>query len=219
MSFDGLVNELSAAFLLGIGAGGGCLAHCGPAVMPIALCGNGRRMRLAAAFFAARLCGYALVAAVVALLGGIFGGAGFFSPVFEGALMVVLSLVLLRYGLKMHKGECGACDREKGREAFDDFRKNRAAYAAQSGFLTGLGYCAPMMALVVSGVANGSALGAVLSFTGFFAGTTAILLPLFIFGYAFGNRPIVAQIGFLCAMGAAALYFVQGILTIVISEV
>jgi sulfite exporter TauE/SafE len=219
VSLDEDVNELSSAFLLGIGAGGGCLAHCGPAVAPIALCGGARRLRLAGAFFAARLCGYALVAAAVILAQAALGATVRINPVIEGAVMIVLALVLVRYGLNLRKAECGVCDREKGREAFDEFRKHRLTFAAQSGFLTGLGTCAPLLTLVLSGLVSGSAWGAATSFIGFFAGTTAILLPLFLFGYAAGNRPIVQKIGLMCAFAAAGLYFLQGLLTIVTAEV
>jgi hypothetical protein len=169
--------------------------------------------------FRGEVVGYALVAAAVIVAGELFGSAGGINPVFEGAVMIVLALVLLQYGLKMRKAECAECDHDGGREAFGSFKKNGVVFAAQSGFLTGLGYCAPMMTLIVSGLVGGSAAGAALSFAGFFAGTSAILLPLFVFGYAAGNRPIVTKIGFFCALAASALYFFQGILTIVISEV
>ena len=83
-------------FLLGLGAGGGCLAHCGQALLPMLLCERQRRLRLAAAFLAARLGGYCLVALAVFLVGRLAGANGFaWSPLLEGLVFIALGLYLM----------------------------------------------------------------------------------------------------------------------------
>ena len=202
-------------FLLGLSVGGGCLTHCGPVLLPMLLCEERRRWRLAAAFLAARLGGYVLVALMIYLVGRMADGAGFSfkSPLVEGILFVLLGLYLIRYSLNVKREGCGtgACAADN-KAAFGRFRNGGMRFAAQTGFLTGLGYCAPMIALVAEGIQKSSLAGTVGSFLSFYLGTTAILVPLFIGGFACGGRTAtIRQIGFLCGMAAAALYLFQGL--------
>jgi hypothetical protein len=186
------------------------------------LCERQRRLRLAAAFLAARLGGYCLVALAVFLVGRLAGANGFaWSPLLEGLVFIALGLYLGRYSLLVKREECGStsCNPADGRKAFAGFRDGGVRFAARTGFLTGLGYCAPMMALVAEGLRQSSLVGTLGEFLGFYLGTTAVLVPLFLGGFACGGRSAtVRKIGFLCGMAAAALYLFQGV-TLVILEI
>jgi hypothetical protein len=205
-------------FLLGLSLGGGCLTHCGPVLLPMLLCEGARRLRLAAAFLAARLCGYALVAAAVWAFGRFAGAAALFNSRFFGAAVeLLLGAYLLVYSLRAKKTTCGEdCAAGGGKTAFARFKQGGAAFAARTGFLTGLGFCAPMMALVAEGTRQGSFLGTAWTFFLFFLGTSAVLVPLFACGFACGGRTkTIREIGFLAGLAASALYLFQGTMLLI----
>ena len=206
-------------FLLGLSAGGGCLAHCGPVLLPMLLCEEARRWRLAGAFLAARLCGYALVALAVFALGRLSGGAGnlVHGTLFTAAIYLLLGAFLVRYSLNEKRKTCGGvCSPKDNATAFARFKSGGAAFAARTGFLTGLGFCAPMMALVAEGARQGTFYGTAWTFLLFFLGTSAVLVPLFACGFACGGRTkAIREIGFLAGLAAAALYLLQGTLLLI----
>ena len=206
-------------FLLGLSIGGGCLTHCGPVLLPMLLCENGRRWRLAFAFLAARLCGYALVATAVFAASHYSGGVvkTINGPLLEAIVFLLLGILLLRYGLNAKREVCGStCAGKDTAKAFERFRKGGALFAMRSGFLTGLGFCAPMMAIIAEGARQETLPGTLAAFLFFFLGTSVVLVPLFACGFACGGRTkAIREIGFLAGMAAAALYLLQGTLLLI----
>jgi sulfite exporter TauE/SafE len=208
-------------YLLGLSVGGGCLAQCGPALLPILLCEERRRWKLAAAFLASRLFGYASVALLLFLLGRAAGLAEAFrrSALPEGLVLLILGGVLVRHGLRLKRRACGdaGCAAPGTAKAFGRFRDDALLFACRAGFLTALGLCAPMLAFATQALTQSSPADAALSLAGFFMGTTTVLLPLFIGGFACKGAA-VRQIGFLCGLLAGAMYLFQGSF-IIITEV
>lgn len=201
-------------FLLGLSVGGGCLTHCGPVLLPMLLCESARRWKLAIAFLAARLCGYTLVATAVFVVSQYAGGMTKLvnGVLVEAVVFILLGACLLRYSLNAKKEVCGGgCAGKDNANTFERFRKGGARFAARSGFLTGLGFCAPMMAIVAEGARQSTFFGTVAAFLFFFLGTSAVLIPLFACGFACGGKTkAVREIGFIAGLIAAAIYLMQG---------
>jgi hypothetical protein len=201
-------------FLLGLSVGGGCLTHCGPVLLPLLLCEDARRWRLAFAFLAARLCGYVLVATAVFAACHYSGGVvkAINGPLLEAVVFLLLGILLLRYSLNAKREVCGGtCAGKDNAKAFERFRKGGARFALRSGFLTGLGLCAPMVAIIAEGARQETFLGTLAAFLFFFLGTTAVLVPLFACGFACGGKTkAVREIGFVAGLIAAAFYLLQG---------
>lgn len=201
-------------FLLGLSVGGGCLTHCGPALLPMLLCEDARRWKLAGIFLAARFCGYVLVALSSYALGRISHGmTGLVDDgLFQAAVSLFLGAVLLRYSLNAKRDTChSTCSGKDNADAFDRFRKGGTRFAARTGLLTGLGLCAPMIAIVAEGSRQETFLGTATTFFFFFLGTSAVLLPLFACGFVCGGRTKAIRIvGFLGGFLGAAVYLLHG---------
>jgi hypothetical protein len=179
------------------------------------LCENARRWRLAGTFLAARFCGYALLMLAAYGFGRLSSGmTGLVDEgLFQAAMSLFLGALLLRYSLKAKNEACAAtCTGNGNREAFGRFRGNGTRFAARSGFLTGLGLCAPMMAIVAEGSRQETLLGTATSFFHFFLGTSAVLLPLFACGFVCGGRTkTLRTVGFLAGFLAGAVYLLHGL--------
>jgi hypothetical protein len=205
------MDGVATTFLLGLSLGGGCLAHCGPALLPLVLSQGSRKALLAALFLAGRLAGYLLAAILFVtserLLAVVFDFIR--TAAFAGAVQLVLALVLFRYALAMRR-ECSAsCAGGDSREVFARFRAGKIRYALQGGFLTGLSFCTPMLALAGECASGGYAHG-VISALAFFLGTSAVLVPVVACGILCRGRA-AAEIGFFAACGAALLCLFQSL--------
>jgi len=177
------------------------------------LCEDRRRWKLAAAFLTSRLFGYSAVALLLFLLGRATGLAEAFgrSSLPAGLVLLLLGASLVRHSLNVKKRVCGKADGPApgAAKAFGRFRDDALLFACRAGFLTALGFCAPMLAFATEALTRNSPVQALLSLAGFFLGTTTVLLPLFIGGFACKGSA-VRQIGFLCGLLAGALYLFQG---------
>lgn len=205
------MESVLKTFILGLSLGGGCLAHCGPALLPLVLVQGGRKLRLSALFLLGRLAGY-LAAALVFTLSARFLSGRFEvlkSPLFGGIVALLLSAVLVRHALTLRRECASTCAAGDSRNAFARFRENRVRFALQGGFLTGLGFCAPMLALAAECAGGGVAHG-IVSALAFYAGTSAILIPVVACGILCRGRG-AALVGFYSALLAAALYFWQAL--------
>lgn len=203
---------LAETFLVGLGAGGGCLAHCGPALLPILLCGESRRWRLALIFTGTRLLTYSLLATVIYLSGNLLQIHTLLSAPFTGGLLLILLGVLLaRYGLTLREDSCEgkSCSSGLPGERFRRFRIGGKRYAVRSGILSATGLCPPMFAFAVEALRSGSATHAMEAMGGFFLGTSIALLPLFALG-AVCRGQAARNAGMLFSLLAAAMYFIQG---------
>ncbi len=211
MAFAALIHMdgVATTFLLGLSLGGGCLAHCGPALLPLVLSQGSRKVLLAALFLAGRLLGYLLAALLFVFSARLLAGVFDFlrTAGFAGAVQLVLALVLFRYAAAMRR-ECRAsCGDGASREVFARFRAGKIRYALQGGFLTGLGFCAPMLALAAECAGGGYCHG-IVSALAFFLGTSAVLVPVVACGILCRGRA-AAEVGFFAACGAALLCLFQ----------
>jgi sulfite exporter TauE/SafE len=180
------------------------------------LCERSRRLRLAAAYLAARLFAYILLGLGIALVAGtgIAGAQGLGSPAAQALLALLVGLILLRYSLRIHREECatGSAHRCGGAASFARWKRGGLVYALQTGLVSGLALCAPMTAIIAEALKTGTAMGALGTLLAFYLGTTTLLLPLLIGGFACGGRTsAIRQIGFLCGLLAAGFYLLQGL--------
>ncbi|MBN1403310.1 MAG: sulfite exporter TauE/SafE family protein [Opitutales bacterium] len=198
--------------LVGLGAGGGCLAHCGPALLPVLLCGRERRWQLALTFMGARLVTYLLVAMLIQTLGKASGlGKALESPLLGGSVYLLLALMLARYCYGLSRGcKEGKCHNGNGRERFSRFRLGAFSYASRAGILSATGLCAPMLAFAVEALRVENSAQAALAVTGFFIGTSVALIPLFALGAICKTEAAMQAGQVFCAL-ASAMYVFQGL--------
>jgi|GEM_PF-5483736 hypothetical protein len=212
MEFAALIHMdgVATTFLLGLSLGGGCLAHCGPALLPLVLSQGSRKVLLAALFLAGRLAGYLLASLFFVVSARVLAGAFEFlrTAAFAGAVQLVLAIVLFRYAVAMRR-ECRASCGGDGREVFARFRSGKIRYALHAGFLTGLSFCAPMLALAAE-CAGGGYFHGLVSALAFFLGTSAVLIPVVACGILCRGRA-AAEVGFFAACGAAILSLFQSL--------
>ncbi|HNX05233.1 MAG TPA: sulfite exporter TauE/SafE family protein [Opitutales bacterium] len=204
---------LYRTFLIGLSLGGGCLAHCGPALLPLVLSQGGRRVLFAALFLCGRLAGYLVAALAFTLCAQLLGNRFDFlgTPLFGGIVQLLLAGVLVRHALAMRR-DCGSgCSAGDSRQAFARWKSGRVRFALQGGFLTGLGFCAPMLALAAECATNGAYGHGIASALAFYAGTSAVLVPVIACGILCRGKS-VASIGFYAALLAAALYLWQALI-------
>jgi sulfite exporter TauE/SafE len=163
------------ALILGLSTGASCLASCAPFIVPVlAIEGveaRPRRFALIALFLAGRLLAYAATGFVAGTLGSL--AAGFLDPGLDRALLragwAVGGLVLLAGGLAGLGGH-SLCRRLASIE-----RPGLSSFVL--GLAAGLSLCPPFIAAASRAAALG-ALGGVLYFLLFFAGTSVWILPL-----------------------------------------
>jgi sulfite exporter TauE/SafE len=200
-------------FLVGLGSSGGCLAHCGSTLLPIVLCEEKRRWNLASIFLITRLFTYIALAYAVRYAGKTSGFSVLLnSPYINGGIFLFLSLLLGRYGLSILKPSC-SCDHSKihssAKARFALFKSSGTKYATKAGFLSATGLCPPMFAFIASSISSQSYFHLLFAITGFFLGTSTILLPLIGFGSLLKGIQ-VQKIGMLFCFIASAMYLIQG---------
>lgn len=157
---------------LGFSTSLSCALTCLPAYLPFGVTSDGRRdWGRIGMLLAGRLAAYVLVGA----LAGAFGGA--FSSDLASRLsaiaIVPLSILLFLRASGLFTREiriCGILHRLGERV--------RSPLAA--GFLLGINICTPFLIAIAAAAASGGALGGMVVFTGFFLGTSAFLVPLFL---------------------------------------
>jgi len=203
---------ITQTFLLGLGMGGGCIAHCGSVLLPVLLCEQRRRWSLAGWFLLARLVGYGVFAIICTWIGSGLEWVGIRGPVFEFAVFVIMGVLLLNYAWQMRRdvecvGTCSPSNHKTGK--FHEFKRNARRYALQTGFLTGISLCTPFVVILMEGIRRESFFGNVGVFLSFYLGTTLLLLPVLL-GGVLSRGTVARQIGFLCSLLCGGLYLLQG---------
>lgn len=197
---------------LGLALGPACALTCAP-VLGATLAGEvglGTRARgVVARFLAGRLLGYAVFgAAAGGLLGGwLRGGAGnAVVAASTNAAVLALGLALLVVGARYARGArveplCPA----KGLARF-------AGAPLVLGLLTGVSPCPPFLLAAVEAVRAGSAINGLAHFLGFFAGSSAFLLPaLLLFPRSPRVRAAALRLGAAAAVLVGLFYALAGL--------
>jgi polyferredoxin len=159
---------------LGLAAGAGCLVFCAP-VAGAAMLASGERggrggARSLGSFLVGRFAGYCLFGAVV----GALGETAAWNP---GSGLALAATVLLAAALI-------ATGFAAGHSSWFEHRLCPAAGARWSklplalGFLSGLNICPAFVLAGTEALGAGGALGGIVFFAGFYAGTSVWLLPL-----------------------------------------
>ena len=213
---------VSQGLLLGLASGLVCLATCAPVLLPLFLGKTGSVRRhgvLLAEFLAGRLAGYLGFAVVAWAAGWLESGVFPDATWLHGAVMCLLGLTMLMYGLpralrrtssQPKSDSCALSPWHIGAR----LRNHPALTPAAIGLLTGLNLCPPFYVALVQGAASGSFVGSLLFFAAFFLGTTVYLLPTPWLG-VLGNRGALAQVGNFAAVLVAAYYLCSGGLALV----
>ncbi|MHC4252163.1 MAG: urease accessory protein UreH domain-containing protein, partial [Planctomycetota bacterium] len=192
---------------LGLAAGAGCLAFCGP-VAGAAMLASGERggrggARSLGSFLLGRLAGYLLFGALVGGLGRSVGWDA--SGAVSVGARLVLTAALIATGFAA------------GRSRWFESRLCPAAGARLSklplalGFLSGLNICPAFILAGEKALGAGGALGGGVLLAGFFVGTSAWLLPLALLPLAWlrTGRERVARLARGCAIVVGSAFLAQ----------
>jgi sulfite exporter TauE/SafE len=200
---------ITSGFLLGLSTGPICMTTCLPIVLPFAVSEDGgtsaaRRWLFLARFLAGRLAAYAATGVITGLIAGRLGFVGSRMGIYA---WIVLSLLLIAYGLGAgvkHIGFCRLVTRSVASHSFP--------YVL--GFLTGLSVCPPFL-LALSYVLERSVnvMFAVVFFLSFFCATTVYVLPIGLLGYL-PRHDRLRLVGRFAAVAAGFFFLWQAIFTL-----
>jgi hypothetical protein len=200
-------------FFLGLSSGTVCLFSCAPVLVPYLL-GEGRRtggnFLSLGLYLAGRLAGYLVFGAVAweagRTLGKFFPGG----ELFFGAVLVVLSLLLVAYGILSFRTPC-AGGAAVGSPALKSVRSGGVLFPVLLGFLTGLNLCPPFLAALADSSGAATLSGSLAFFLMFFLGTAVFFLPVPFLG-VLSRFPQAAMVGRMTAVLMGAWYFHLGIM-------
>jgi hypothetical protein len=199
--------------LLGLANGTVCVAYCAPALVPFLL-GEGRSIRtnfyVLSKFLLGRLSGYLLFSILAWLTHRLLLENPSRRELILGAVYIVLSGLLVTYGLSRPAKECAA---DRARSLLPHlFARNAAVLPLALGFLTGLNLCPPFL-LAFTGAAAGMSLAhSMLFFAFFFIGTSVYFMPAPLVG-SFRRFGGLRTVGRMAGVVVAVYYFYLGIVT------
>ena len=161
--------------LAGLSTGLFCSAYCLPVIAPYLVAESRDAKGTASAlvqFILGRLAGYVLFGAAIGFIGERFAGEWF--NLFSVASLVLMSVLLVVYGIGLMKPSWSACGAGwlKGRRL-----------PMVMGFLMGLNICPPFLMSVAYVFTLHSMVKGIVYFLVFFAATTLYFLPLFFLGF------------------------------------
>jgi len=197
-------------FMLGLTTGPMCFTMCMPMLISVTLGGeklqNNRIWIFIGKFAAGRFVAYLGFGILVSLLGKYLGSV---SHQISATATVVLSIILIGYGLGLklpHVGLCKIANRSSEHPHFPTLL----------GFLTGLNICPPfLLAISYTLQRTVSPMFGILFFMSFFVATSLYLLPLGIIGY-FPRRDRLLLFGKIAAVGVGLIFFVRGVSTLLL---
>ena len=169
-----LFESLSAGLSLGLATGLSCLASCGPIYGVYLL--EEKRTGLQALYVllklnAGRFIAYAIFGALIGQLGGVIPVSVRTPLVLSG--YILFSIYLLLSVIRIRK-TCSGCQTGKL------LKITKSAFLL--GFLTGFSICPAFLIAVTSAFNTSGPISGMMLFIGFFAGTTAYMLPFAVFG-------------------------------------
>jgi sulfite exporter TauE/SafE len=206
---------MGQGFILGLSTGAVCVAYCGPVLIPYLMSESGglkRSYLLVAVFLSGRLSAYLLTAVLAGLVGQSVVQQSETRTLFMGIAYMILSVMLIAYGLYRFKEIClghtikPVSEEKKG--------KDRFMIPFTGGFLTGINICPPFLLAITGAVDSGTITGSILFFLAFFAGTSVFFLPMPVAGM-FKRQHVLRIIGKFAALLAGILYFYKGLILLI----
>lgn len=196
---------LAKALLLGLSTGPFCLGYCLPVLFPLA-CAGGKsalpgRLRMLGEFSLGRMVAYLLFGALAGWLGGRMEHPLLASISAWG--LVVLSVLLIAYGLVTGFPKLGLCSRLKPLLPF-------RYLPLGLGFLTGLNVCPPFLMATAYVFTMGRVWSGIAFFAIYFLTTTLWLLPI-LFAGAAARVEQVRWLAQLSALTAGLLFLWMGL--------
>lgn len=183
---------LGEALALGLGSGPGCVASCGPLLVPSLLAERaGLRLntRCLATFMGARLLGYLLFAAVAWEVGALVSLPPSTRRLVVGVVYESLAFVLLWYAYSA-KHACVQSYSGSELVTIGSAKTHSGSAAAALGFLTGVNICPPFVVAGIRAAELGSVAAALVFFVVFFVGTSVWFLPLVSLGCVRRNEAV-----------------------------
>lgn len=199
---DPIIN----GFMLGITTGPFCFTACFPMLLSVTLAEGGKSSPHATWLFLGKFIGgrflaYLTFGLIVGLLGNRLGAL---SHQIGSLATILLSLILIGYGLGMPMPRLGMC-------RLVGARPGGTYFPFFLGVLTGLNVCPPFL-LAVSYCLHRTinpAFG-IFFFLSFFFATTLYILPVGLAGYV-GRHEIIARLGKIASVVVGMVFFYQGI--------
>ena len=207
---------LGEAIALGLASGPGCLAVCGPVLVPSLLAERAGVRPVAGylfVFLGARLLGYLIFAAVAWECGALIQLPLASRAFLVGAVDVILAIVLAWYAYSIRFVQSQSCP-GPGLVQIGAVRVGRRGGAAALGLLTGLNLCPPFIVAGVRAAESGSLPYALLFFVVFFIGTSVWFAPLTSVGCVARNEGVVTVARMTMAL-VAVYYLFLGIASLI----
>ncbi|MDD5204928.1 MAG: sulfite exporter TauE/SafE family protein [Desulfobacterales bacterium] len=201
-----IVDPIVHGFMLGATTGPFCLAVCLPVLLSVTLSEGGERSSsrtwvFLGKFIAGRFIAYLALGIFLGLIGSRSGALTQRVGVFA---TIVLSLILLGYGMGLRLPHLGLC-RVAGSNAGKPF------FPLILGVLTGLNVCPPLLLAATYTLQRSiSPIFGVFFFLSFFAATTLYILPVGLTGYA-SRYAVMARFGKIASVAVGIVFLYQGV--------
>lgn len=203
---NSLVDPVIHGFMLGATTGPFCLAVCLPVLLSVTLSESGERNSSRAwiflgKFIAGRFVAYLALGIFLGLIGSRSGALTQRVGVFA---TIVLSLILLGYGLGLRLPHFGLC-RVAGS------RTEKPYFPMILGLLTGLNVCPPLLLAATYTLQRSiNPFFGLFFFLSFFVATTLYILPVGLTGYA-SRYAAMARFGKIASVAVGIVFLYQGI--------
>ena len=200
-----LLEPLAKGFMLGLTAGPLCLTSCIPVLLPITLAERPSNNVSHTWLFVGKFLGGRFVAyAAFGLLVGVLGSRlGEFTNQVGVYASIVLSLVLMAYGLGVRLPHGGFC-RLAGRSA------GSALFPFILGGLSGFNICPPFLLAITFTLQRAiTPASGLLFFLAFFMATSLYILPVGLAGYI-SHRELLIRLGRMAAVIVGIVFLYQG---------
>jgi sulfite exporter TauE/SafE len=206
---------MGQGFILGLSTGAVCVAYCGPVLIPYLMSESGglkKSYLLVAIFLTGRLTAYLLTAILAGIIGHAVVQQTESRTFIMGFAYMILSALLIAYGLYRFKEICLGKTVKKMPESQNS--QKRLLIPFTGGFLTGINICPPFLLAIAGAIDSGTIAGSVLFFVAFFAGTSIFFLPMPVAGM-FKRQHVLRIIGKFAALLAGFLYFYKGLILLI----
>jgi sulfite exporter TauE/SafE len=207
---------LGEGLIVGLAGGTGCLATCGPVLLPYLLAEEGRsRWKSVLALgqlLLGRLVGYLTIGLLAWIVGMALLGSPRWRAWMAGAAYLGVAILMVAYGFfPARKGGAttpgaGALVRVRARWP--------ALFPAALGLLTGLNLCPPFVVAITRAADAGGLGGSLAFFSAFYVGTSVFIVPLPLVGWL--RRPEAVRMTARLAAGVVGVYFAYlGLVTLI----
>jgi sulfite exporter TauE/SafE len=198
---------LGEGLAIGLAGGTGCLATCGPVLLPYLLAEQGRSrwssMLALAQLLLGRLVGYLAFGLVAWIAGLTLLGHPRWRAWLVGTAYLGVAILMIAYGFSPATRGCAGTP---GAGILGQVRARwPALLPAALGLFTGLNLCPPFVVAITRAADAGGLAGSLAFFSAFFVGTSVYLVPLPLLGWL--RRPEAVRTTARLAAGVVGVYF------------